>query len=155
MADPLSKPAVKEIIAEVGPAVMPVMVGAAGSATGFTCLAPDSIPPPNAFTARILMEYVVPFNRPDTINGLAVDPKLRVVHSDHVISPSDEYLYWYVVMLEPLSKPAVKAMVAPRSPVVISPVIVGAAGLSTGITGDDWVDSAPAPIMLTALILNT
>ena len=137
MSEPLSNPGMKAIIADAGPAVTPVIVGAAGSDTGFTCLAPDSIPPPNAFTARILIEYVVPFNRPDTINGLSVDPKLRVVQSDHVIPLSDEYLYWYVVIVNPLSKPAVKAIVAPRSPVVISPVIVGAAGTSTGMTEDD------------------
>jgi hypothetical protein len=40
----------------------------------------DAAPDPPAFTARNEMPYVVPFVRPEIVNGEAVDAGLRVVH---------------------------------------------------------------------------
>ena len=51
IADPLSAPAVKLIVAEVSPAVTDVIVGAAGAATGVTDVLDDAAPSPCAFTA--------------------------------------------------------------------------------------------------------
>ena len=51
MAEPLLGPAVKLIVADWSPAVMDVIVGAAGAATGVTDCATDAVPSPCAFTA--------------------------------------------------------------------------------------------------------
>jgi len=57
MADPLSEPAVKATLAVALPAVMDVMVGAAGAAEGVDCTAgvtdvlDDAAPSPCAFMA--------------------------------------------------------------------------------------------------------
>ena len=51
IADPLSAPAVKLIVAEVSPAVMDVIVGAAGAAAGVTDVLDDAAPSSIALTA--------------------------------------------------------------------------------------------------------
>ena len=91
---PLFALAVKAIMADLSPAVILVIVGASGVVAGTTDNTFDAGLLPFAFTARILMEYVVPlFNPIVAMSGLAVVPELRAVQSDQLSPAFDEDEY--------------------------------------------------------------
>lgn len=70
------------------PVVMPVIAGAAGVVRGVTVTAADSALSPIALTARILIEWVVPFVRPVTVIGVTESAGLSAVY----VPPSTETL---------------------------------------------------------------
>jgi hypothetical protein len=62
------------------PLQVDVIVGAPGVVYGVALETADDVPEPPAFTARSAMPYVVPFVRPEMVNGEVVDAGLSVVH---------------------------------------------------------------------------
>ena len=78
--------------------------------------------------------------------GLDVDAGSGVIQLS--VKPSSTQEYWYLMIADPLSAPAVKLIVAEVSPDAMD-VIVGAAGAAAGVT-DVLDDAAPSSIALTA-----
>jgi hypothetical protein len=95
----------------------------------------DAVPLPAAFTARSLMLYVVPLVRPETVTGEGVPASV----SAQVVPLFVEY--WYFVIAEPPSEPAVKAIDA-EALLGVATNEVGAAGVVTGVTATA-ADEAP------------
>ena len=62
------------------PLQVEVMVGAPGVVYGVALDTADAVPDPPAFTARSAMPYVVPFVRPEMVNGEVVEAGVSVVH---------------------------------------------------------------------------
>ena len=90
IADPLVALAVILIVALRLPAVMLVMVGAAGAVAGVTDCAADATLVPAELIALSFTEYVAPFVKFDTIIGLVVEAGSSVVQ---LSVPVDEQVY--------------------------------------------------------------
>ena len=108
------------ILFAVGDAV--AAAGADGTVKGFDNTASDATPLPFTFTARIRVEYTVPFVRPVMTSGDVVTGDTEGVH---VVPPSVEYSTFGVVGT--FSLPAVKSTVRVAL-LAVNEVITGAPG---------------------------